>query len=205
MKFSVFPVFSFSEWLTGLIIAIIILFGFSFFAYRKKKWILYSLALLKKVFGWAREVNPSQPLTTGIWHGDVKYWGDPDKLPALDRYMVEHSDIISFHTYDGNMEVVKQKISALKKYGRPLLCTEYLARARHNLFTNVLPIFKEQKIAAYRWGFVSGKTNTIYPWSSWQESFTSEPAMWHHDILRKDGAPFSKDEIAFIKQMTDNN
>lgn len=165
---------------------------------------IYSLALLKKVFRWAREINPSQPLTTGIWRGEVKFWGVPDSLPALDRYMLEHSDVISFHAYDRDTEVVKQKISVLKKYGRPLMCTEYLARSRQNLFTNMLPILKEQKIAAINWGLVSGKTNTIYPWSSWRENFTSEPEMWHHDIFRQDGTPFSKDEVAFIKQMTDN-
>ncbi len=32
---------------------------------------IYSLILLKKVMKWAREVNPSQPLTTGIWKGNI--------------------------------------------------------------------------------------------------------------------------------------
>jgi len=41
LDYSVFPVFSFSNWLTGLIIGIVILFGFSFFAFRKQKWIIY--------------------------------------------------------------------------------------------------------------------------------------------------------------------
>ena len=40
MGFSFFPIFSTTKWLTGLMIGIIILFGFSFFAYREKKWIL---------------------------------------------------------------------------------------------------------------------------------------------------------------------
>lgn len=67
----------------------------------------------------------------------------------------------------------------------------------------MLPILKEHKIAAYNWGLVAGKTNTIYPWRSWREKFTSEPGIWHHDILRQDGTPFSKDEVEFIKEMTD--
>ena len=30
--------------------------------------------LLQLAFGWARSVNPSQPLTSGVWDG---VWGDP--------------------------------------------------------------------------------------------------------------------------------
>lgn len=162
---------------------------------------LYSLALLKKVIRWAREVNPSQPLTTGIWRGEVRHWGTPDSLPSIDKFMIENSDVISFHAYDGDMSVVRQKISELNKYGRPLLCTEYVARGFGNTFQSVLPIFKENKIAAINWGFVSGKTNTIYPWETWWTEYTSEPDIWHHDILRSDGTPFSEEEIEYLSTM----
>tara|TARA_Y100000385_G_scaffold289765_1_gene360285 strand:- start:5781 stop:6914 length:1134 start_codon:yes stop_codon:yes gene_type:complete len=159
---------------------------------------IYTLALLKKVVKWARKVNPSQPLTTGLWRGDVNHWGTPDSLPELDKYMVENADVISFHTYDGDMKVVNQKINELKKYGRPLLCTEYLARGVGNTFESVLPIFKENKIGAINWGLVSGKTNTIYPWETWRKNYTSKPEVWHHDIFKKDGKPYSEEEVKFI-------
>ena len=162
----------------------------------------YSLALLKKVVGWAREVDPGQPLTTGIWRGNIDHWGTPDSLPPVDRYMVEQSDLISFHAYDGDMETVQKKITELKKYGRPLLCTEYMARTNNNTFQNMMPILKKNKIAAINWGFVSGKSNTIYPWKSWDSTFTKEPEMWFHDILREDGTPFSQEEVEYIKKMT---
>lgn len=162
----------------------------------------YSFKLLKKVMQWSREVNPTQPLTTGIWRGNIDHWGTLDSLPAIDRYMIENSDVISFHTYDGDMERVRKKINELKKFERPLLCTEYVARATGNTFEAVMPILKEDKIAAINWGFVAGKTNTIYPWKSWDSTFTSEPKLWHHDILRKDGTPFSKEEVVYIKKMT---
>ena len=166
---------------------------------------VYSLILLKKVMKWAREVNPSQPLTTGIWKGNIDHWGTPDCLPALDRYMLMNSDIISFHAYDGEIDNVKKKITELQKYKRPLFCTEYLARGVGNTFESVLPILKESKIAAINWGFVSGKTNTIYPWKSWDSTFTEEPKIWHHDILRADGTPFSLEETDFIKQLSRNS
>jgi len=165
----------------------------------------FSLMLLKKVMGWSREINPSQPLTTGIWKGNIAHWGTPDSLPALDSYMLLNSDVISFHAYDEEIENVKKKISELQKYNRPLFCTEYLARGSGNTFQKVLPILKKDKIAAINWGFVSGKTNTIYPWKSWDSTFTSEPKIWHHDILRQDGTPYSEDEIDFLKGITGKN
>ena len=162
----------------------------------------YSLALLKKVMRWSREIDPKQPLTAGIWRGNIDHWGTLDSLPALDRYMIESSDVISFHAYDGDMDQVRKKISLLKNFERPLLCTEYVARGTGNTFEAVMPIFKEHKIAAINWGFVSGKSNTIYPWKSWDSTFTAEPKVWHHDVLRQDGSPFSEDEVIFIKTMT---
>ena len=162
----------------------------------------YSLALLRKVMKWAREVNPQQPLTTGIWRGNIDHWGTPDSLPPVDKFMVEQSDVISFHAYDSDMEAVKKKIVELKKYGKPLLCTEYMARTNNNTFLNMMPILKENKIAAINWGFVAGKSNTIYPWKSWDSTFVSEPKIWFHDVLRQDGSAYSEEEIQFIKEMT---
>ncbi|MDE1191744.1 MAG: hypothetical protein PW786_06370 [Arachidicoccus sp.] len=30
----------------------------------------------------------------------------------------------------------------------------------------------------------------------------SDPKVWFHDLLRKDGTPFSEDEVILIKQLT---
>ncbi len=161
----------------------------------------FSLALLQKVFAWTRSENPKQPLTCGLWKGDIRHWGDPDSLPPLDRYMVTNSDVISFHAYDNNMDDIRTKIKELEQYSKPLLCTEYMARTNNNTFLNVLPILKEHKIAAINWGFVSGKSNTIYPWASWSKTYTDEPEVWFHDILRADGRPFSQEEVDFLKKI----
>jgi hypothetical protein len=163
----------------------------------------YSLALLRKVFAWAREVDPSQPLTAGIWRGNIDHWGDPDSLPALDAYQLLHSDVISFHAYDDRPEAVQQKIDELRTYGRPLLCTEYMARTNNNYFANVLPILKENDVAAINWGFVAGRSNTIYPWASWDSTFTAEPEVWFHDILRPDGTPYDSTEVALLRELTE--
>ena len=161
---------------------------------------IYSLSLLKKVFHWAREVNPSQPLTVGQWKGDYKNWGILDSLSSIDRFVVSQSDVISFHAY-GNINEVRTKIEALEKYNRPLLCTEYLARGNENTFQKILPLFKEKQVAAINWGFVAGKTNTAFPWSSWTKKFDSLPKIWHHDIYLPDKTPYDQKEIDFLKEM----
>ena len=162
----------------------------------------HSLRLVSKTIKWAREVNPSQPLTMGIWRGETDNWGTPEKLPDLDKVMILNSDVITFHAYDNKIEDVEKKINVLQVYERPIICSEYMARTNNNLFKDVMPLFKEKNVGAINWGFVSGKTNTIYPWETWEKAYEKEPEIWFHDILRKDGSPFSKEEVDFIKHLT---
>ena len=163
---------------------------------------IYSLSLLKKIFMWAREVNPSQPLTVGLWK-DSETWNDIDNLSAIDRFAISNSDVISFHAY-GDLEETMKKIEDLEQFNRPLLCTEYLARGEQNTFQIMLPLFKVKEIAAVNWGFVAGKTNTAFPWSSWQVEFDSLPKIWHHDIYLPDKTPNDEKEIAFLKNILSN-
>jgi hypothetical protein len=165
---------------------------------------IYSYSLIKNVVRWVREVNPSQPVTMGLWKGDHTIWGTQKKLRPLERFMVQNSDVISFHSYDGP-KVTAEKIEALKNYQRPILCTEYLARTHGSTFKEILPLFEENQVSAMNWGFVAGKTNTIFPWSSWTKKFDSMPKVWHHDIYRPDKSPFSEQEISFLKSMLLNN
>ena len=158
----------------------------------------FTYALLKKVVRWAREVNPSQPLTLGLWKLDHTKWGKPNTMRPLERFMVENSDVISFHSYDGP-EITREKIEMLKSYNRPILCTEYMARTAGSTFEDILPILKENEVHAINWGFVAGKTNTVFPWSSWDTPFDSIPKTWFHDIYRPDKTPFSEKEIEFLK------
>jgi hypothetical protein len=157
-----------------------------------------TLPLLKKVFAWAREVKLSQPVTAGVWIGN---WADAGKLSPFEQVMLEQSDVISFHNY-GKLEDLKKCVENLRRYNRPILCTEYMARPSGSSFDLNLAYMKEQKVGAYNWGFVDGKTQTIYPWDSWQKQYTSEPPVWFHDILRKDGTPYIPAEADYIRKIT---
>jgi len=150
-----------------------------------------SIDLLKKVFAWGRQVDPDQPLSSGVWNPDLK---------DLNRFQLENDDVITYHNYSDEKEHAKV-IDSLKAYGRPLICTEYMARTRGSRFENIMPLLKQNNIAAFNWGFVSGKTNTIYAWDTPMPDGT-EPKIWFHDIFRKDGTPYSEEEIQLIKSLT---
>ena len=149
------------------------------------------MPLLQKAFQWGREINPSQPLSAGVWRED---------LIDLNNYQLANSDVITYHNYSTPDEH-KKWIDSLRTYGRPLICTEYMARTRGSLFDNIMPMLKEENIAAYNWGLVSGKTNTIYAWDTPMPD-GKEPKVWFHDIFRKDGTPYNKKEVDLIKSLT---
>jgi len=151
---------------------------------------LTSLPLLKKIFQWAWAVRPSQPLTAGVWF---------QKFPEVNAFQLNNSDVISFHNYDDTVSMIKA-IDTLQKKGRPVICTEYMARTNKSLFLTHLSILKRKKIAAINWGLVSGKSNTIFPWGSKEGS--PEPVLWFHDIFRKDGTAFNPEEIKLIRNLT---
>lgn len=156
------------------------------------------MMLMKQAFEWARSVGVQQPLTAGLWSGE---WSSPDSLKPIEKAMIEESDVISFHNYD-NAASFEKDIVDLQQYGRPLLCTEYMARGNNSTFEGSLPVAKKYNVGAYNWGLVDGKSQTIYPWDSWKKTYTGEPDVWFHDIFRKDGTPYRKAETDLIKRLT---
>ncbi len=153
--------------------------------------------LVKAAFGWAREAAPSQPITSAPWYGD---WSSLDKMNDMNRWLFTHSDIITFHNYS-NAEDFKNRVEQIKQFNRPMICTEYMARPTGSTFQDILPIAKENKVGMVNWGLVAGKSNTIYPWDSWQQAYDDEPPLWFHDIFRENGKPYKKEEVAFIKKI----
>ena len=154
---------------------------------------LSSLPLLKKIFQWAWSVRPSQPLTAGVWFS---------KFSEINAFQLGNSDVISYHNYDDTTSMVNA-IDTLQKRGRPVICTEYMARTNKSTFLTHTAILKRKHVAAINWGFVTGKSNTMFPWGSKEGS--GEPAIWFHDIFRKDGSPFDPRETKLIKYLTGNN
>lgn len=149
-----------------------------------------SIPLLTQIIGWARAVNPDQPISIGLWD-----W----KLEKLNALQLGNSDIVTYHDYEEPQWHLRT-IQLLKASGRPLICTEYMARPRNSRFSNILPLLKQENVGAINWGFVAGKTNTKYAWDT-PLADGSEPVEWFHEIFNQDGSPYRKDETDLIKKL----
>ena len=155
--------------------------------------------LLPKAFEWAREANPTQPLTSGVWNADTP--AERDSLGELQQMQLRESDIITFHNYSWP-ENFQAEVGWLKKYNRPVICTEYMARSVGSTFDTILPIAKRERVGAINWGFVAGKTQTNLPWESWQHPYVlDQPPVWFHEVLRGDGTPYRQAETDLIRQL----
>jgi hypothetical protein len=157
------------------------------------------LPLLSHAFTWARGVSPSQPLTSGIWRMDQ--FDGVTKKDESPKFQLAASDVISFHIYEP-LAKTREVVEELKKLERPILCTEYMARQLGNTFQEILPYFKAENIAAYHWGAVAGRSQTNYPWDSWQKPYLAEPPQWQHDLLRTDGSAYDPAETELIRSLT---
>lgn len=156
-------------------------------------------ALLPQVFAWAREMNPTQPLTSGVWDIDTSREGSQGELQDI---QLRESDIITFHNYSWP-EDFRSEVQWLKKRNRPVICTEFMARSVGSTFDTILPIAKQERVGAINWGFVAGKTQTYYPWESWQHPYIlSQPPVWFHEVLHEDGTPYREAEVELIRELT---
>lgn len=152
-----------------------------------------TITLLKSAFKWAQYVRPSQPITAGVWSMDKDF-------NKLNQLQIANSDVITFHCYN-DIKAMQSIIDSLKKFNKPLICTEYMCRPT-STFKEHLPLLRKENIGAYNWGLVSGKTQTIYPWDSWKKQYDSEPEIWFHDVFRKEGTPFDKTEVELIRSLS---
>ena len=164
-----------------------------------------TLPNLKHIFEIIREINPIQPLTCEIWETWTLSGGEIEDLPEVQRYALEHSDIISYHnygTYEENIEIIKK----LKRCGRPIFNTEWLARCLGNNVQEMFPLFYLENIGCYNWGFVAGKYQTYEPWNHVWEDYEKNPDMgwdftkWFHDLYRPNHRPYDPKEIELIKK-----
>lgn len=159
---------------------------------------LHALSLMTRVFEWAREAAPSQPLTVAAWHlPDRRKCQNAFNHP-IDIAALHLSDVISYHAYV-DMQGQQSIISQLAAFERPMFCTEWLARHIGSMMEEQLPLFKAQNISCYHWGLVQGKTQTWLPWPDIPR--TEENAgLWFHDVLKPTGEPYSHHEMKLVKK-----
>ena len=150
-----------------------------------------SFPLLRKVFKWAREVNPSQPITSGTFNGDK----------ALNAILLENSDVVTFHCY-ANADATAARIKEMLAYGRPVICTEWMNRTRNSTVKDCLKLFADANVGCVAWGLVNGKTQTHLPWGHRPEKLPYN-GVWQHDFYHGDFTPYDQSEIDLIRSFTD--
>lgn len=149
-----------------------------------------SLPLVEAVFAWAREVEPQQPLTIGVWN---------EGLRELNHAILARSDIITYHAY-ANYQGQRAAIIRHKMHQRPVICTEWMARWLGSRWATDLPLFKREAVGCYNWGLVNGRMQCQFGWGS--KRGAPEPEVWFHDLYHRDGRPYDPQEIAVIRQTT---
>lgn len=157
-------------------------------------------SLLPRVFAWARSEHPIQPLTSALWHDPD--WSNAAGLNVVERTQINDSDVLSFHNYEWP-ESFFARIRQLEAYGRPILCTEYMARDLGSTIDSILPLGKRMNVGMINWGLVAGRTQTYLPWDSWQRPYVLiQPGVWHHDLLRPDGTPYREREAEILRSLS---
>ena len=163
-----------------------------------------TLPNLKKIFEIVREIDPIQPLTCATDRLGNKEISD---LWEVQRFALENSDIISYHSYMDYVTNVKLIRTLKDAYDRPILCTEWLGRGFGNTVQELFPLFWLEKIGCYNWGFVAGKYQTFEPWNSvWESpevSATYDFTKWFHDLYRPNHRPYDPKEIELIRYFCD--
>ncbi|WP_320930344.1 exo-alpha-sialidase [Hungatella sp.] len=159
-----------------------------------------SIRPMELAFGWAREMEPEQPLTAGCWdyYIDRVEHGRFKPLTPIEQRALELSDVISFHYY-GSLENTRKIVECLKKWNRPLFITEWLHRPFGNEVRDLLPYYKEEKIGCYCWGLVNGKNQTHEPWD-WIRDWKLDFSRWQHDLFYGDLTPYNETEIEVFKR-----
>ena len=148
-----------------------------------------SLPLLEAAFQWARQADVSQPITCGVW----------SDVAAIRQCQLANSDVVTFHDYEPPDHLHGQ-IAELGETGRPLICTEWMARTRGCLVETNLPVFKEEGVGCLNWGLVDGKTQTKYAWDDPRPG--AEPDPWFHELFRADLTPYRAEEVALFRTLT---
>lgn len=162
-----------------------------------------SLTLMTDCFEWARVENPSQPLTVGAWvTPPVGSMDDPYQAPA-DKAALALSDIVTFHAY-ADTPNVRRFIDYLADLGRPMLCTEWMARPVGSRIDDQLSLFRDRNVGCVQWGMVKGRSQTHLPWPDdlvAQHGGAADRSVWFHDLLDDQGRAYDPAEVATLRQV----
>jgi hypothetical protein len=107
-------------------------------------------------------------------------------------------------------DLLENEIAGLELYGRPIICTEWMARTCGSLVGTHLPVFASRKVCCINWGLVAGKINTLFAWQDLENPMNridpssseecGEPQVWFYNLFRQDGTPYDPAEIEAFRK-----
>jgi hypothetical protein len=145
-----------------------------------------SLPFMAQVFKWARDVDPKQPLATAVWSRSSS---------AMDSWMLEQSDIVTFQNFE-SADQVRAQLTLMKRYERPVICSDWLMRQSGNTFEEILPLYAVNHVGWFSHGLVNGKSQKWIQDAAYRVEET--PDIWQHDMLESDGAAYDSEELRLI-------
>jgi hypothetical protein len=170
----------------------------------KEDFAPFSLELMRSCFDWCRSESPSQPATVGAWSTPHPGSGAEPYRTEIDRTALALSDIVTFHAYC-SAEQAAEIIDYLSKFQRPMLCTEWMARAVGSSITDQLVLYHDRKVGCFQWGLTQGRTQTYLPWPAdlvQMHGGAPEKGEWFHDLLTQEGVPYSELETELVRSLT---
>lgn len=162
-----------------------------------------SLALMQDSFGWARSECPKQPLTVAAWVTPLPGSDDDPYQTEIDQAALSLSDIVTFHAYWDSANV-QRFISHLSQLGRPMLCTEWMARPVGSRIDDQLSVFRSGNVGCFQWGLVKGRTQTYLPWPAdlvVQHGGVADRSVWFHDLVDEHGNAYDPQETAYLQRV----
>ena len=157
----------------------------------------------RKVFAWAREAKPPQPLTSGVWRGDWSTDGeaDADREGSDRQVRRDHVPQLRLGRRSSKSASTGCGATTVRCSAPSTWRAATAARLRRRCRSA-----KKHNVAAYNWGFVQGKTQTICPGIRGR-SRTSIAS--RRSGFTKSSAPTARrtwpEEVEFIKRMTGAN
>lgn len=164
-----------------------------------------TLPHLKRFFEIAREIDPIQPLTSCLWRWDDVQFENP--TPCA-QFCLDNADVITYHNYE-NMEKNVKIIRYLRKFGRPIMNTEWLARPLGSNIADLFPLFYLENVSCYNWGLVAGKSQYYECWNNLWDRYdagtdtSTDFRFWFHDLYRPSLRPYDPHETELIRRICD--
>lgn len=93
----------------------------------------------------------------------------------------------------------------LAALNRPMMCTEWMARAVGSQIADQFALYRDRKIGCFHWGLVQGRTQTHLPWPPnlvAMHGGEADRSIWFHDLFDATGTPYDPAEIATMADLT---